>query len=56
MSYEESCGQAFPLDKIILGMLDSKMIEDSIRIVDEAINEKIQVRLNINIGPAATPP
>lgn len=48
MSYEESYVKAFPFDKMIPGMLDPEMIEDSIRIVNEAIKDKIQVNLIIN--------
>ena len=48
MSYEESYAKAFPFDKMISGMLDPEMIEDSLKIVNEAIKDKIQVNLIIN--------
>jgi hypothetical protein len=48
MSYEESYAKAFPFDKIMKGMLDPEMIEDSIKIVNEAIKDKVQVNLIIN--------
>jgi len=48
MSYEESYAKAFPFDKMIPGMLDPEMIEDTARIVIEAIKDKIQVTLIIN--------
>ncbi len=48
MTYEGSYVKAFPFDKMINGMLDAEMIEDSIKIVNEAIKDKIQVNLIIN--------
>jgi uncharacterized protein YecE (DUF72 family) len=48
MSYEESYAKAFPFDKMITGMLDPEMIEDAVKIVSEAIKDKIQVNLIIN--------
>ena len=48
MSYEESYAKAFPFDKMIPGMLDMKMIEDTAKIVNEAIKDKVQVNLIIN--------
>jgi hypothetical protein len=47
MSYEESYAKAFPFDKMIPGMLDPEMIEDTAKIVNEAIKEEIQVNLII---------
>ncbi len=48
MSYEESYAKAFPFDKMVSGMLDPKMIADTVKIVNEAIIDKIQVNLIIN--------
>ena len=48
MSYEESYAKAFPFDKMVPGMLDSEMIEDTAKIVNEAIKDKVQVNLIIN--------
>jgi len=48
MSYEESYAKAFPFDKMVSGMLDPEMIEDTAKIVNEAIKDKIQVNLIIN--------
>jgi hypothetical protein len=48
MSYEASYAKAFPFDKMVSGMLDPEMIEDTVKIVNEAIKEKIQVNLIIN--------
>jgi uncharacterized protein YecE (DUF72 family) len=48
MSYEESYAKAFPFDKMVPGMLDSEMIEDTAKIVNEAQENKVQVNLIIN--------
>ena len=48
MSYGESYARAIPLDKMVPGMLDPEMIEDTARIVNEAIKDKVQVNLIIN--------
>ncbi len=48
MSYEESYAKAFPFDKMIPGMLDPEMIEDTVAIVKEAKMEKVRVNLIIN--------
>ena len=48
MSYEESYIKAFPFDKMINGMLDPEMVEDTVKIVNEAIKDKIRVNLIIN--------
>jgi hypothetical protein len=48
MSYEESYAKSFPFDKMVPGMLDPEMIEDKARIVNEAIEDKVQVNLIIN--------
>jgi len=48
MSYEESFAKAFPFDKMVPGMLDSQMIEDTAKIINVAMGDKIQVSLIIN--------
>jgi hypothetical protein len=48
MSYEESYAKAFPFDKMVSGMLDPEMIQDTAKIVNQAIKEKVQVNLIIN--------
>ena len=48
MGYNESYAKAFPFDKMIPGMLDPEMIEDTAKIVNEAIRDKVQVNLIIN--------
>ena len=40
MSYEESFAKAFPFDKMVSGMLDPERIEDTAKIVNEAMKEK----------------
>ena len=48
MSCDESYAKAFPVDKLVPGMLDPKMIEDTAKIVNEAVKDKVQVNLIIN--------
>ena len=48
MSYEESYAKAFPFDNMVSGMLDAEMIEDTVKIVNEATKDKNQVNLIIN--------
>jgi len=48
MSYQEFYSKAFPFDKMVSGMLDPEMIEDTAKIVNEAIKDKAQVNPIIN--------
>ena len=48
MSYEESYAKAFPFDKMVPGMLEPEMIEDTAKIMNEAQKNKVQVNLIIN--------
>jgi hypothetical protein len=48
MSYEESYAKAFPFDKMVPGMLDPEIIEDTAKIVNEAQKDRVQVSLIIN--------
>jgi len=48
MSYEESYAKAFPFDKMVSGMLNLEMIEDTAKIVNEAVNDRYRVNLIIN--------
>jgi hypothetical protein len=48
MSDEESYAKAFPFDKMVPGMLDPEMIEDTAKIVNEGQKDKVQVNLIIN--------
>ena len=58
MSYDKSYAKAFPFDKMVLGMLDPEMIEDTAKIVNEAIKDKVQVNLSCydNHAGGNTPP
>jgi len=56
MSYEESYAKAFPFDKMVPGMLEPEMIEDTAKIMNEAQKNKVQVNLIINNRAAATLP
>jgi len=48
MSYEESYPKVFPFDNMVPGMQDPEMLEDAAKIVNSAMNDKIQVNLIIN--------
>jgi hypothetical protein len=37
--------EAFPFDKMVAGIADPKMVEDTARIINEAIKDKLQVNL-----------
>ena len=56
MSYEESYAKAFPFDKMVPGMLDPEMIEDTEKIVNEARKDKAQVNLIINTRAGGNAP
>ena len=47
-SKEESCQKAFPFNKMLPNMLDPEMIEDTVKIANEAVKDKVQVNLIIN--------
>ena len=40
--------EAFPFDKMVPGIADPEMIEDTARIINEAIKDKVQVNLIFN--------
>jgi uncharacterized protein YecE (DUF72 family) len=48
MGYEESYAKAFPFDKMVPGMLDPEMIEDTAKIVNAALNDRLRVNLIVN--------
>ena len=48
MGYEESYAKVFPFDKLIPDMLDPEMIEDTAKIVNEAMKDRAPVNLIIN--------
>ena len=48
MSYEDSYAKAFPFDKMVDGMLNSQMIEDTIYLILEGIKRKERMIIIIN--------
>ena len=48
MSYEESYTKVSPFDNMVPGMQDPEILEDTAKIVNPAMNNKIQVNLIIN--------
>jgi uncharacterized protein YecE (DUF72 family) len=48
MKYEDSYAKAFPFDKLIDGMLDPKMIEDTVQLIREAIKRAKKIAIIIN--------
>ena len=56
MIYEESYQKAFPFDKMVPGMLNSEMVEDTAKIVNEAIKVQFRSTSSSITAPAGTPP
>ncbi len=48
MKYEDSYSKAFPFDKMVNGMLDSRMIEDTVQLIKEAIRRERRIAIIIN--------
>jgi hypothetical protein len=48
MSYEESYAKAFPFDKLVEGMLNPQMIEDTVQLIREAIRREKRIAIIIN--------
>lgn len=48
MKYEDSYVKAFPFDKIIDGMLDARMLEDTVQLIKEAIRMERRIAIIIN--------
>jgi len=48
MRYEEAYAKAFPFDKIVEGMLQPRMIEDTIRLMKTGLEQDIQMNIIIN--------
>ena len=48
MSYEDSYAKAFPFDKIVDGMLNPQMIEDTVLLIREAVKKGRKVAVIIN--------
>jgi hypothetical protein len=43
MKYEDSYAKAFPFDKLIDGMLDPRMIEDTVQPIREALRRERRI-------------
>jgi len=48
MHYEDSYAKAFPFDKLVEGMLNPRMIEDTVNMMLEAIKKEKKVAITIN--------
>lgn len=48
MSYEDSYTQAFPFDHLVDGMLNSEMVEDTVRLILTGIKRKVRMNIIIN--------
>jgi uncharacterized protein YecE (DUF72 family) len=48
MSYEDSYAKAFPFDKMIDGMMNPSMVEDTVRLIREGIEHGIKMIVIIN--------
>jgi uncharacterized protein YecE (DUF72 family) len=48
MKYEDSYAKAFPFDKLVEGMLDPRMIEDTVQLIKEAIKRERKIAIIIN--------
>lgn len=48
MSYEDSYAKAFPFDKMVEGMLNPQMVEDTMRLIREAIRKEKKIAIIIN--------
>jgi hypothetical protein len=48
MSYEDSYAKAFPFDKMVNGMMNRLMIDDTIQIIMEGVRRRKKMNLIIN--------
>jgi hypothetical protein len=48
MSYEESYARANPFEKMMSGVLNPEMIEDTAKMIKEAVTDNVQVNNIIN--------
>ncbi len=48
MRYDETYQKAQPFDKMIEGMMSHQMIEDTVEIMNEAINQGVGINVIIN--------
>ena len=46
--YDETYRKAFPFDKMVDGMLDPQMVEDSVDIMEAGVQQRIQIDIIIN--------
>jgi hypothetical protein len=54
--YEAAYARAHPFDKLIVGMIQPKMVEDTVAILGEAIKGRVHVDVIVNNRSAETPP
>ena len=55
-SYEDSYAKAFSFDKMVDGMLNSRMIEDTVQLIREAFRRERRIAIIINNRAEATAP
>jgi hypothetical protein len=48
MCYEDAYEKAFPFDKLIEGMVQPRMIEETVRLMHAGIERQIQMNIIIN--------
>ena len=48
MSYEDSYAKAFPFNKMVDGMMNPEMIDDTIQIIMEGVRRRKKMNLIIN--------
>jgi hypothetical protein len=48
MSYEDSYAKAFPFDKMVDGMMNPEMIDDTVQIIMEGVRQRKKMNLIIN--------
>ena len=48
MKYEDSYARAFPFDQLIDGMLDPRMIDDTVHMITEALRRERKIAIIIN--------
>jgi hypothetical protein len=48
MRYEESCEKAFPFDKSVDGMIQPEMIDETVMLMEAAIDEDVHLNISVN--------
>jgi hypothetical protein len=56
ISYDQSCAKAFPFNKLVCGMLDLEMTEDTVRTVNQALRDNTQVNRIVNTRAGGNSP